>query len=170
MTVFFTSDTHFGHARSIELCRRPFADVVEMRETMIANWNAVVRADDEVYHLGDFAYRCDGAEVERIFDRLNGKKHLIPGNHDSLSVCTGLEWKSVADICPLTVEGQRVVLCHYPLLEWQGYYRQAIHLFGHVHGNRPGVGRSCDVGVDSWDFRPVRLSEILERIGGAVNE
>lgn len=71
MTVFFTSDTHYHHARVIHYSKRPFESVDEMGEALIANWNAVVRPGDLVYHLGDFAF-CDAARAVVIAKRLNG--------------------------------------------------------------------------------------------------
>ena len=56
MTIFFTGDTHFAHRRIIELAKRPFTTVEEMDEVMIKRWNAVVTANDVVYHLGDLAW------------------------------------------------------------------------------------------------------------------
>ena len=80
-----------------------------------------------------------------------------------------MAWDSVSDLREIAVDCVRVILCHYPLLEWKAYHHQSVHLFGHVHGRRAGVGRSCDVGVDAWSYRPVRLDEVLDRIGDAVN-
>ena len=56
MSTFFTSDHHFGHAKIIEYCKRPFSSVEEMNQVMIDRWNEVVGPDDHVYHLGDFAF------------------------------------------------------------------------------------------------------------------
>ncbi|MEM9701635.1 MAG: metallophosphoesterase, partial [Planctomycetota bacterium] len=81
MQIFFTSDTHFGHANVIKNCDRPFADVGEMDEALIANWNAVVGPKDVVYHLGDFAFRAKRKPREYLA-RLNGTVHLVKGNHD----------------------------------------------------------------------------------------
>jgi calcineurin-like phosphoesterase family protein len=78
--VWFTSDTHFWHARIIQFCQRPFASVDEMNEKLIANWNAVVVPDDTVYHLGDFSMAA--RPVELYVPRLNGQIHLVMGNHD----------------------------------------------------------------------------------------
>lgn len=50
--VFFTSDTHFYHARIVEYSERPFNDIHEMNEILIRNWNAVVPRDGIVFHLG----------------------------------------------------------------------------------------------------------------------
>ena len=61
MALFFTSDTHFDHARIIELCNRPFSSVEEMNETMIERWNARVKPHDVVWHLCDFTLK--GAET-----------------------------------------------------------------------------------------------------------
>lgn len=54
MKFFFTSDTHFGEQRTLELSRRPFQNTAEMDKTIIDNWNKKVGKDDVVYHLGDF--------------------------------------------------------------------------------------------------------------------
>jgi len=53
--VFFTSDTHFGDHRVLNIRSRPFSCVSEMNDVMIARWNARVSTDDEIWHLGDFA-------------------------------------------------------------------------------------------------------------------
>jgi len=62
------------------------------------------------------------------------------------------------------VDGQRVTLCHYPMKTWPRASRGAIHLFGHMHGRLKGTAHSLDVGVDVWEFRPVRLDEIMRRL------
>ena len=54
MTIFFTSDTHFGHAKIIEYLNRPFATAEEMDEQLAVRWNEIVGEKDTVYHLGDF--------------------------------------------------------------------------------------------------------------------
>lgn len=79
--VYFTADTHFDHANIIRFCDRPFATVEEMNETLIANWNRKVRANDTVFIMGDMFFRT--TDPEPILRRLKGKKHLIVGNHDS---------------------------------------------------------------------------------------
>ncbi len=53
VTLFFTSDTHFGHGGALGLYRRPFASAAAMNEALIERWNATVGPGDEVWHLGD---------------------------------------------------------------------------------------------------------------------
>ena len=69
----------------IALGKRPFPDRDSraMDEGLIGLWNARVRPDDDVWHLGDFAFGAKGARLRAIFERLNGNKRLVRGNHDS---------------------------------------------------------------------------------------
>jgi len=85
MTTWFTSDTHFGHKRIIELSNRPFDSVENMNEQLVENWNYFVKPEDTVYHLGDVAL---GSFLESLayVGRLNGIKHLVVGNHDRLFI------------------------------------------------------------------------------------
>jgi len=163
MKTHFTADNHFGHESIITLSARPFATVDEMDEAMIANWNAVVAKGDNVWHVGDFAHRIDVERKRAIFSRLNGSKHLAPGNHDDNDTLK-LGWASIGQIREITVEGQKIVLCHYGLRTWPGSRRGALHLYGHSHGTLPGNHQCCDVGVDCWDFRPVTLPDIRAKL------
>jgi len=159
MTVFFTSDTHFGDHRTINIHRRPFESVAAMDAALVANWNAVVGVDDEVWHLGDFARRA--ADVPALLERLNGTKHLILGNNDAAGVAGVAGWASVAPYAERLVDGVALVLCHYPFRSWNGQHRGAVNLHGHSHGRLKPLPRQHDVGVDAWDFRPVTLAGIL---------
>lgn len=76
--IYFTADTHFGHANAVWMCGRPYPDVEVMNEAMIATWNERVHGNDTVYIVGDMFFRC--ADPESILKRPNGKKRLIVGN------------------------------------------------------------------------------------------
>lgn len=116
---------------------------------------------DDLWIVGDFADCRDAARQEnacRAFDCLPGRKHLIRGNHDPDWV-RELGWASVHDLVELEIAGRPFVLCHYPLLTWNGVQDGAVHLFGHVHTSWAGAGGQVNVGVDLWDFRPVSSTE-----------
>lgn len=51
---YYISDLHFDHTNVIKFDNRPFKDVEEMNNTLINNWNSVVKKSDIVYVLGDF--------------------------------------------------------------------------------------------------------------------
>jgi calcineurin-like phosphoesterase family protein len=159
MTTFFTSDSHFGDHRMINIWRRPFASTIEMDTAMINRWNAVVTADDEVWHLGDVARRSN--EVEGLLDQLAGSKHLLRGNNDSEATLAAVGWTSVADYAELEVDGCKLVLCHYPFRSWNGQGRKSINLHGHSHGRLKPMPRQFDVGVDVHGFAPVTLAQLL---------
>ncbi|MBB3994820.1 calcineurin-like phosphoesterase family protein [Sulfitobacter undariae] len=155
MTEFVTGCTHFGHANIIKLANRPFADVDEMDRALIANWNAVVGAKDTVYHLGDFAFR--GGPGEEYLKRLNGRIIRLQGNHDPNG--WGRDYMRVK--CNKT----RAVLFHYPIEEWDGWFRGAVHLHCHTHSPNfvSGVRRG-NVGVDATGFSPLKLEEAVARL------
>jgi calcineurin-like phosphoesterase family protein len=160
MKTWITADQHFGHRNIITLCGRPFESVETMDEAMVEGWNAVVGENDEVWCLGDFAYRCPPRRLADIFGRLSGRKrHLIRGNHDR-GPTLQLRWTSVSDYAQIKIGTIDVILFHYAMRVWNKCHYGSWHLFGHSHGQLPPVGRSCDVGVDVWGFRPVSFDEI----------
>jgi calcineurin-like phosphoesterase family protein len=163
-TVHFTADTHFGHGGALGLFRRPFASVAEMDEALVERWNTMVAPEDCVWHLGDFGVRLRLARATELLARLNGFKHLVAGNNDGAMVQALTNWSSVQDYAEIELDGQRLVLCHYPLRAWNGQHRGAINLHGHSHGRLAPWPRQVDVGVDAWDFRPIRLEQIGPRL------
>ena len=155
---FFTSDSHFGDHRMINIHKRPFASTAEMDAALVAAWNSAVGVEDEVWHLGDFARKP--GEVAALLGRLNGTKHLVRGNNDPPGTSQATGWASVQDYAELDEQGTRLVLCHYPFRSWNQMGKGAIDLHGHSHGKLKRVPRQFDVGVDVWGWRPVTLAEI----------
>ena len=180
--VYFTSDTHFNHTNIISYCQRPFKNVDEMNERIIANWNEVVSEDDIIFHLGDF---CLGraAEWTRLLDRLNGKIYLIMGNHDRKNIRQGFmdRFEHVAMQMHIEVGKQRIYLNHYPFLCFEGGYKDVWQLFGHVHTRKSNTGIDAgrlqylyptqyDVGVDNNNFAPVSFEQVKKIIGKQVEQ
>lgn len=160
MAVWFTADTHFGHAGALSLYRRPFTSIAEMDAAMIERWNETVAADDEVWHLGDFALRTGPDAAASLLRRLNGRKHLVTGNNDPAEIVRLPEWSSVQYYAEIAVETRRLVLCHYAFRTWNGMAKGALNLHGHSHGRLKPLPRQTDVGVDAWDFRPVAVHQM----------
>lgn len=178
--IFVTSDTHFGHANIIRYANRPFRTWSDMGESMIERWNNRVAIDDVVYFLGDFAMG-PGATLEYILNvlrRLNGSKIGILGNHDQPSKYSmGLKAAITDEIFNFEVineqiheirrDGRAFVMCHYPMVDWNGKYHGAIHLHGHIHTQYTAkaaydmkeAGR-YDIGVDMYGG-PVQITSDL---------
>ena len=170
MATYFTADTHFGHEGVLRMCERPFSSVRDMNRTLIDLWNARVRPDDIVWHLGDFALGATPEEAASIFAALNGSKRLVKGNHDH-DATLALPWAlPVREIVEVAVDGARVVLCHYPMRAWRGSFGSALQLFGHTHGLLPPSSQSCDVGIDSWAYAPVSIAQIRGKLAGVAEE
>ncbi len=168
MTIYFTADTHFGDSHILRQRGAVFASIVDHDEELIARWNATVAPADEIWHLGDFAANASREHCAAVFARLNGVKHLVRGNHDSNRVLN-LPWADAP------TESRRLMLrdengaewslhlAHYAHRAWPGLWRGARHLYGHTHASLADTTRSCDVGVDAWNYRPVNLADILAR-------
>ena len=161
MAVFFTSDSHFGDAPRLRVDRRPFASIGEMDRAIVERWNEVVGPDDEVWHLGDFAFGPPAERIAELLGQLKGQKHLVIGNNDGPATIEQPAWASVQHYAELTIEGKRLVLCHYPFRTWNRMGQGVVNLHGHSHGKLKPAPRQYDVGVDVWDFRPVTLATIL---------
>lgn len=162
MTTFFTADLHFCHEGILKSAARPFGSVDEMDRAMIASWNSVVTNRDEIFVVGDFAYRGGAERHQRIFDKLAGRKNLVQGNHDHKHLPRG--WASISEIKILQLDGDKIVLAHYPMREWPGFHTGAYHLFGHTHSRVPGSARCLDVGVDNIGFTPQSWPQIKTRM------
>ena len=183
MERWFTSDPHYGHGRVIGYCGRPFSSSWEMNETLIENHNSVVRPNDEVYLCGDISFMGTGKTIE-VLKRLNGKLHIIRGNHDKVmdkeEVQYYIEW--IKDRHMLSVPdktanrgAQLIVLDHYSGRVWNKRHWGAWQLYGHSHGSLPEDpdSLSFDVGVDAIakryakdgildpkDYRPICYDEV----------
>ncbi len=131
---------------------------------MFQRWNEHVRADDEVWHLGDFAVGRSRDWIESCLSQLSGRKHLVAGNNDKRRCREASGWSSVQDYAELELENRMIVLCHYPFRSWRKMDKGALNLHGHCHGKMRPLTRQCDVGVDAWSFRPVKFEEILGNV------
>jgi len=163
MTIWFTADTHFGHANIIKptFCNRPYDNIEEMNEGLISNWNKLVSPKDDVYHLGDFSFERKPQNTAR---RLNGNKHLIKGNHDKRHhlklLAPHFNW--IKDVYGLKALNERFWLSHFAHRAWRHNYKGVIHLYGHSHGELEDYGKSTDVGVDAWNYEPVNIEVIIK--------
>lgn len=182
-TIWFTSDTHFNHALVADI--RGFDSARAHDEYIIDTWNAHVRPNDFVWHLGDVGMGSI-SRFSRQLSRLHGKIHLIAGNHDECAPIhrsahkhqrdwMTLRFESVQAYTRVRIAGEQVLLSHYPYngdhtsLDRFTQYRlrdEGLWLFhGHTHSShRYGRPRQIHVGVDAWDLAPVNVETLANVI------
>ena len=187
--IYFTSDSHYYHKNVIKHCGRGpsgsgisdedkhlwFKDQYEMNEHLIKAWNDTVPDNAQVFHIGDFSFAAKEKSAE-ILKRLNGRIHIILGNHDRKSENFFKEQPNVDWVGPYreiyiedseTEHKQPIVLFHYPILSWNKIHYGAFHIHVHCHGSVNHMNGNnilrLDVGVDTRkDYRPYSYHEIKE--------
>ena len=169
MKTFITSDLHFGHKNIMNFCpdsRRRFNnDLAYMNEAMVTEWNDLISAEDTVYILGDVAF-MSGSDAAKMVKRLNGTKILVRGNHDRktlLDVNFRKCFAEVHDYLDINYNGHKIVMSHYPFLEWDQMHRGSVHFHGHLHGNVSGMEkyRCRDMGMDATGVIAVTMEEAI---------
>ena len=188
---WFTSDTHFGQQRTLELSCRPFADLVEMDLTIMSNWNKVVRPDDVVYHAGDFGEVSNQQYVIDLLSNLNFKKlYWTLGNYDRKAFD---QIKTIVDAFNQVNEGKRSIelfdhtqtvqpvpggLCEVELTNAKGEtFKFAIihepvdfpapsrdgvtYLYGHIHGRSFAKRNGFDLATDYHRYTPLSEEQVL---------
>lgn len=178
--IWFTSDTHFFHDKEFLWGDRGFNSTEEMVEKIIENWNMVVSPEDEVYHLGDVML----SDTERglgALKRLNGKIHIIRGNHDSdQRAAAYLNCPNVVDVqwaTMLKYKRRMFYLTHFYAVaktpQSGGNKQGIIVLHGHTHQKNNFTNNNYyvyHVGLDSHNLFPVSLDQIIEDIGEKKQE
>lgn len=132
---YYISDLHIGHANVIKFDNRPFTNVDEMNDAIIANWNSRVESTDTVYILGDYIWAKEN-EWAQIVERLAGNKVLIRGNHDprQFSSTTRRMFQDITNLKEIKDDDKHIVMCHYPIPFFRaGFSDTAYMLYGHVH-------------------------------------
>ena len=179
MSIFITSDTHFGHNREFLYGPRGFASISEHDEEIIKRWNETVSPEDDVYILGDLMLN-DNTHGMECLKRLNGKLHIVRGNHD-----TDSRWElyatlpnvvEMANVIRIKVGKQRYYLSHYPTLtgnlEKEHLSQLEINLFGHTHQQvefYQDMPFMYHCGLDTHG-KPIKIEDIRERCKEKVQE
>lgn len=179
--IYFTSDWHFCHDKSFLWEPRGFKNQWEMNKAIITRHNNIVTNDDDVYCLGD-CILTDNKEGLKCIKQLNGKIHIIRGNH-----CTDTRLQlyatchNVVEICDakyLKVGEQNFFLSHYPCLcgNWdtdKPLKVKTISVCGHTHTKDPFAdwdkGLIYHVECDSHNCSPVSIDKIISDIKKRMN-
>ena len=183
MNIFFTSDLHLCHDKEFLYRPRGFSNIQDMNEAIVENWNKVVKPEDEVYNLGDFALNDVDAAIPYI-NRLNGTIRWILGNHD-----TDKKRGKIIEECPAVWEigyaflikynkKFSIYMSHYPTLtanfDDKKFSQHVIALHGHTHQQKNWINPTnpftYHIGVDSHNCTPVHIDEVITDVRQRWNE
>ena len=115
---FFVANLDIGRKNSLIYDNRPFKSIQEHDFAIMKNWNDTVGKDDDVYILGGISWLSKRDTVE-YFQSLNGRKHLLRGEHDHILLREAEVracFVEIRDYKELIVGHRGVVLSSSPIL------------------------------------------------------
>lgn len=171
--IWLISDTHFGHKGILGFKNadgspaRTFSSVEEMNETMVENWNSVVKDGDIVYHLGDVMFGPK-SDFEELWNRLNGRKRLCWGNHDDCKYIVEkrffqktMLWRMFPEfgiICThVPIHKSQLVNYRHKPADGQKYYR---NVHGHIHNTDSPSDLHMNVCVEKINYTPINIEDV----------
>ena len=164
--VRFIADLHLSHQNMAT--RRGFSSVEEHDEHIIAKWNDVVSKRDVTYILGDIT--MEKKSPYALLDKLNGRKHVVMGNHDRRQDVEVL-LKHVDSVAGM-VQYKGIILTHCPIHPMELDYRFPKNIHGHIHDKQVMLGglpieipdeRYICVSCERVDYTPRTLEELLNK-------
>lgn len=183
--IYATSDLHLSHNKPFVYAVRGYSSIKEMNQSLIDKYNATVSDDDEVYILGDLCLGGGDSLINnfKMLNQLNGKIHIILGNHDTSTRRKMYEALpqvvSISYAEMIQYHKYHFYLSHYPTLtsnldDDKPLRARTINLCGHSHATDPladwekGCIVHCE--VDAWNGFPVSLDTIIEKMKQRVQE
>jgi calcineurin-like phosphoesterase family protein len=164
--VWVWSDLHFGHTNIISYCERPFLNVQEMDEYLMANFNDYVEPDDCCIWVGDISF-YGKTKSNEILDQLNGYNILVAGNHDmeKSGNLKDLTFDEVHSILHIDNEETPLVFTHYPMYNlMEPWYNVCGHLHNGKQANDSLTEQHINVSCELLNYRPINLKEILKMV------
>lgn len=165
--IWIISDTHFGHENTCTKFKRkdgtplrPFPSAKVMDEVMVEKWNALIKPQDHVYHLGDVLINKKNFPTLGL---LNGHKRVVLGNHDIFPIDRYIEFFEKVYGARVW-EKQGIIFSHIPLALSNLVDRGWVNIHGHLHANDIEDGHYVNVSVEHTDYAPIHFDELLKRI------
>lgn len=152
--------------------KKIFNDYNVMHNHLLNKWNEKISEEDDVYIVGDFSNERGYLKTTELLKSLNGNKYLIKGNNDNFLDNDKFDrklFKFIKDYYILDIKDysdiiKKIVLFHYPILEWEGYYNNAMLIHGHWHKDKKYHKLAFNTACDIHNFSPLSINEILEMV------
>lgn len=165
--VFVIADTHFYHWEIVKACDRPFSSLKEMHKTLLKNWNKVVKDNDIVYVLGDYALKHkDKEKLFTLTHMLKGQKILIMGNHDAKKPQYYLDLGFLEAVRKPIMYEPGVILMHEPPKK-EEVSKDFIYIYGHTHNKKVDIEKKKNcycVCVEKTNYSPVNLTKLIKEL------
>jgi len=183
MSRYFSSDWHLNSTLICRYAHRPWQTAEDNICGILAAVKETVKPEDVLMHVGDFCLTSPdrhGTEDD-IPLAISPADHmaavdcrlvLLAGNHDDGHA--RFEADATSMVIDLNHKHRNVYVSHYPSCHahWRGRSgtdsRIKVCLCGHVHDSwllqfdPLHKVLNINVGVDVWDFRPVRDSQVTD--------
>ncbi len=162
--IWIISDTHFFHYNMLSFknregeLMRPFSSVKEMNDLMVENWNAVVKDEDIIYHLGDL-YMGSLNCMRDLMKQLKGRKRLIVGNHDDIKVIAREGFFQKIQVWRMFPEFG-LLLTHVPVHNSSLDIKGLVNVHGHTHCKPSPTEKHINVCVEVTNYTPVNIEDL----------
>lgn len=164
MNIWVISDTHFFHYNILSFKNRegelirPFSTVKEMNDLMVENWNAVVKDEDIIYHLGDLYFGSLNC-MKDLMKQLKGRKRLIVGNHDNIKVISRERFFQKIQMWRMFPEFG-LLLTHVPVHNSTLEIKGIVNVHGHTHCNPSPTEKHINVCVEATNYAPINIEDL----------
>lgn len=170
--IWFISDTHWQHEAMLTFTgddgspvRPGFSNAKELDDKMMENWNAVIKPNDKVWHLGDVFFGNFETYRDNIHKKLNGHKRLLIGNHDNDPRLFNL-FEKVQLIRNWSEHD--FVASHIPMNKFSCYSHRKnkilVNVHGHVHSNDVPEEGYVNLSVERIGFAPIHLDDVISKV------
>lgn len=178
--TYITSDLHFYHKNIMKYCPargEKFNNDVDTMNTYLLLKINELPENATLWHLGDFCFsNNDNIYYTLAKIREDITVNMIHGNHDNK---IRKQQESIAEAIPNinffgdyfeeNIEGKHFIMFHYPIASFNGMYKDAVHFYGHCHGNfQHPCNRAFDVGIDANDLQIRNFEYYINNI--VINE
>lgn len=172
--IFLISDLHAGTHNNRTQNIRGFKSWEEHDECVLENINSTAnKKSDILYILGDLGYKDDKEGLKTFISKIIAQKFVSFGNHDNPKQIMALKASGIiCDAKPfykLKYKEDYIFMSHFPHREWENFYKNGYHAFGHCHGNMEDYLRSSDVGIDHIGYRPIHIEEFINKLKSKNN-
>ena len=166
MKEFAIGDLHFFDENIRRFENRPWANVKEMNDALIFNWNCMVSANDKVFVVGDFISMdyCTEAEAIDILNQLNGHIVLIAGNHDKPYLDFYRNHNVEVIEFPIVYHNFWII-SHEPM--YVTVNSPYANIFAHIHNNpmyQTVSSRSYCVSAERIGYRPILVKDAIDAV------